>query len=72
MRCCFLCAGRILAVEELPHLTKQDAVARAALSFFERKPLYDAFEVWDGDRMVMRYPDSGGVQKAANQRTSSV
>lgn len=57
MRCYFLRAGHIEAVEILTGLSEQDAVAKAHQMYLERKAVYDGFEVWDRTRVVVRHPD---------------
>ena len=58
MRCFFTRDGHIQAVEELPDLSDQEAVAKSHQIFEERKDAqwYNGFEVWDLARMVIQYP----------------
>jgi hypothetical protein len=45
-------AGHIAGVEA-DHLSDQDPIAEADLLFSERRGLFDGFEVWDGDRVIL-------------------
>jgi hypothetical protein len=66
MRCFFLRKGHIVAVEMLPGLSNAEAVEKSHEMFEARKDeaQYEAFEVWELSRMVMRYPPAaaGGGQ----------
>jgi hypothetical protein len=58
MWCYFLHDGRIAGVEALPAgLSDEDAVARAQILSSKRKGPFDGYELWDGARLVIRYPD---------------
>jgi hypothetical protein len=57
MRCYFLRAGRIEAVEELPGLSDDEAVAKAHALFSERKREFEGFEVWNRARVIIRHPE---------------
>ena len=53
MRCYFLKAGHIEAVEELPGLSDDEAVTKRASCFSERSHLFDGFEVWDRTQVIV-------------------
>ena len=57
MRCYFWRNSRIVAVHVLEPVpsSDQEAVNRALAQFNELAPDYEAFEVWDGERMVYRH-----------------
>ena len=55
MRCYFMRDGHSEAVEELPGLSDEEAIAKAHALFSERKHLFEGFEVWDRARA---YPAS--------------
>jgi hypothetical protein len=57
MRCYFLKAGHIVAVEELTGLLDEAAVAKAHELYAKRKTAYEGFEVWERARFVFRHPD---------------
>jgi hypothetical protein len=58
MRCFFLRDGRIADFEMLtPGLSDEDAIAQAHILFSKRKGPFEGFEVWDGARVVFRYPN---------------
>jgi hypothetical protein len=48
--------GRIQAVEEMPGLSDDEAVAKCRLLFTQRQNQFDGFEVWDRSRMVRQHP----------------
>jgi len=56
MRCYFLEAGRIRAVEVLTVSSDEDAIAKSLTLFSEREGRFDGFEVWDTSRFVYRHP----------------
>ena len=56
MRCYFMRAGHIEAVEELPGLSDQEAIAKAHALFSERKQHFEGFELWDRARVLIRHP----------------
>jgi hypothetical protein len=58
MRCYFTLGGHIAAVEELPDLSDDEAIAKAHALFSERKHIFEGFELWDLARVVARYPES--------------
>jgi hypothetical protein len=58
MRCYFMRDGHIEAVEELPGLSDEQAIAKAHALFSERKHLFEGFEVWDRARVLIRHPES--------------
>jgi hypothetical protein len=58
MRCYFTRGGHIAAVEELPDLSDDEAIAKAHALFSERKHIFEGFELWDLARVVARYPES--------------
>jgi hypothetical protein len=57
MRCYFMRAGHIEAVEELPGLSDEGAIAKAHALFSERKQHFEGFEVWDRARVLIRHPE---------------
>jgi hypothetical protein len=58
MRCYFMRDGHIEAVEELPGLSDERAIAKAHALFSQRKHLFEGFEVWDRTRVLIRHPES--------------
>jgi hypothetical protein len=58
MRCYFMRDGHIEAVEELPGLSDEEAIAKAHALFSQRKHLFEGFEVWDRARVLIRRPES--------------
>ena len=63
MRCFFLRNGHIAAVEMLPDLSDQEAIAKAhKLFFLERHGQFEGFEVWDCTRVVFRHPDPDAAE----------
>jgi hypothetical protein len=56
MRCYFMRAGHIAAVEELPGLSDKEAQDKSHQLFFERKANFDGFELWDRTRVITRFP----------------
>jgi hypothetical protein len=58
MRCYFMRDGHIEAVEEVPGLSDEEAIAKAHALFSERKHLFEGFEVWDRTRVLIRHPES--------------
>jgi hypothetical protein len=58
MRCYFMRAGHIVAVELIPGLTDEQAIEKGHTLFAARKKTdrYEAFEVWDRTRMLIQYP----------------
>ena len=58
MRCYFMRDGHIEAVEELPGLSDEKAIAKAHALFSVRKHLFEGFEVWDRTRVLIRRPAS--------------
>jgi hypothetical protein len=61
MRCYFTLGGHIAAVEELPDLSDDEAIAKAHALFSERKHIFEGFELWDLARVVARYPESDSL-----------
>ena len=57
MRCYFMRGGHIEAVEELPGLADEDAIAKAHALFAERKHLFEGFELWERARVLIRHPE---------------
>jgi hypothetical protein len=61
--CFFLRAGHIAAVEMLPDLSDQEAIAKAhKLFFLDRRGQFEGFELWDRTRVVFRHPDPDAVE----------
>ena len=60
MRCYFMKAGHIAAVELLPKDTDdQDAIVAGKKLFLARiRDGFEGFEIWDQKRLVFRYPDT--------------
>jgi len=58
MRCYFMRAGHIAAVEFLESTTDKELVAEAEELFNAKGKTgrYNGFEVWDGPRFVYRHP----------------
>jgi len=66
MRCFFLSHGHIAAVEVLEGLLDEEAIKTAHTLFLERTG-FEGFEVWDGERFVMRHsPGSEEWPKAVH------
>ena len=63
MRCYFMRGGHIEAVEELPGLADEEAIAKAHALFSERRHFFEGFELWDRART---YPPSRA--RCAKQR----
>lgn len=57
MRCYFMRGGRIEAVEELPGLSDEAAIAKAHALFSERKHKFEGFELWNRARVIIRHPE---------------
>jgi hypothetical protein len=80
MRCYFMRDGHIEAVEELPGLADEEAIAKAHALFSGRKHVFEGFELWDRTRVLVRHPEpaassSPGVwplQKAPKRAGGSV
>jgi hypothetical protein len=49
--------GHIEAVEELPGLRDEEAIAKAHALFSERKQHSEGFELWDRARVLIRHPE---------------
>jgi hypothetical protein len=66
MRCFFMRAGHIEAVEEMAGLSDAEAIEKARRMFEERKAArgYDGFEVWELARMVIQLPPVEAKPKA--------
>jgi hypothetical protein len=58
MRCYFMRGGRIEAVEELPGLSDEQAVAKAHALFAERKHKFEGFELWNRTQVIVRHPET--------------
>jgi hypothetical protein len=56
MRCFFLRAGHIAAVEILDVKTDGEAIEKSKALFEERKAKFDGFEVWDLSRKLAEGP----------------
>ena len=54
MQCYFMRAGHIEAVEELPGLSDEEAIAKAHALFSERTHLFEGFELWDRTCFLIR------------------
>jgi hypothetical protein len=65
MRCYFMRAGRIEAVEELPGLSDEQAVAKAHALFSERKHKFEGFELWNRTRVIIRHPEAAASNNVA-------
>jgi hypothetical protein len=80
MRCYFMRGGHIEAVEELPGLADEEAIAKAHALFSERRHSFEGFELWNRTRVLIRHPEpaaanSPGVwplQKVARRAAASV
>jgi hypothetical protein len=56
MRCYFIRDRQVVGVAMLPQcLSDQDAIAMAHKLCAKRRGRIDAFEVWDGARLVIRH-----------------
>jgi hypothetical protein len=49
--------GHIEAVEELPGLADEEAIAKFHALFSERKHVFEGFELWDRARVRIRHPE---------------
>jgi hypothetical protein len=65
MRCYFIGDGHIEAVEELPGLADDEAIAKARALFLERKNLYQGFEVWDRARVLLPHREPAAPNNVA-------
>jgi hypothetical protein len=65
MRCYFMRDGHIEAVEELPGLSDEQAIARAHALYAERKHLFEGFELWDRARVIIRHPEPVAASNVA-------
>ena len=65
MRCYFMRGGHIEAVEELPGLSDEEAIAKAHALFSERKHLFEGFELWDRTRLIIRHPEVAAQNNVA-------
>ena len=63
MRCCFVEAGRIIAVELLSQSSDDDVIAEARELFAVKGVPRGAegFEVWDQGRFIYRYPEHSAM-----------
>jgi hypothetical protein len=61
MRCYFIKEGRIAAVEFLARASDEASISQARELFTVKGAPRgaEAFEVWDGDRFLYRYPEDG-------------
>ena len=57
MRCYFMRDGHIAAVEELPGLADDEAIAKAHALFAERRHSFEGFELWERSRVLIRHPE---------------
>jgi hypothetical protein len=72
--------GHIEAVEELPGLAQEEAIAKAHALFSERRHSFEGFELWDRTRVLIRYPEPAAanipgvwpLQKASRRVAASV
>ena len=65
MRCYFMRGGRIEAIEELPGLSDEQAVAKSHALFAERKHKFEGFELWNRTRVIIRYPEAAALNNVA-------
>jgi hypothetical protein len=65
MRCYFMRGGRIEAVEELPGLSDEQAVAKSHALFAERKHKFEGFELWNRTRVITRHPEAAALNNVA-------
>ncbi len=65
MRCYFMRDGQIEAIEELPGLADDEAIAKAHALFSERKLSFDGFELWDRSRVLIRHPKPAAPNNVA-------
>jgi hypothetical protein len=56
MQCYFMRGGHIEAIEELPGLSDEEAIAKAHAMFSAQKHVYEGFEVWNRSRVLIRHP----------------
>jgi hypothetical protein len=65
MRCYFMRGGRIEAIEELPGLSDEQALAKAHALFSERKHKFEGFELWNRSRVIIRHPEPAASNNVA-------
>ena len=65
MRCYFMRGGRIEAIEELPGLSNEQAVAKSHALFAERKHKFEGFELWNRTRVIIRHPEAAALNNVA-------
>jgi hypothetical protein len=65
MRCYFMRGGRIEAIEELPGLSDEQAVAKSHALFAERKHKFEGFELWNRTRVITRHPEAAALNNVA-------
>ncbi len=65
MRCYFMRNGRIEAVEELPGLSDEQALAKAHALFSERKHEFEGFELWNRTHLIVRHPEPAASNNVA-------
>ena len=65
MRCYFMRGGHIEAVEELPGLSDEQALAKAHALFSERKHTFEGFELWNRARVIIRHPEPAASNNGA-------
>jgi hypothetical protein len=61
MRCYFMRAGQIQAIEELPGMADDEAIAKAHALFSERRHSFEGFELWDRSRVLIRHPEAAAA-----------
>ena len=67
MRCYFMRDGHIEAVEELPGLADEEAIAKAHALFSERKHVFEGFELWEREiRRTVATAKGGSKHEAPN------
>jgi hypothetical protein len=57
MQCYFMRDGHIEAVQELPGVSEEEAIAKAHALFSERRHSFEGFELWDRSRVLVRHPE---------------
>ena len=70
MRCYFMRRRHIVAVELLDGLSDSEACEKALVLFDARTDGIEGFELWDRDRVIMRYsPQSTTTTASQNPET---
>ena len=61
MRCYFMRDGHIASVEALDVRSDAEAIEKSKAFFAEHAERFESFEIWDGDRVILRHDKTGPV-----------